>query len=247
MIAPAARVPGSRYSAAILLTMCGRYYRQSDKQAIAEHFAANVYDFELPDSYNIAPQSTQPVVRVNHDTGQREIALMRWGLIPYWSKHGPGSGGKAGHSNINAKGETIATSALYREAFRRRRCLVPASGFYEWKKLDAELRQPYAIRLKDASLCAFAGIWESWKDKATRETVETFSIITTQPNELTAPIHDRMPVILARRDYQRWLAPFDPARPPVDLPAEEIIAWKVNAAVGNVRNDSPDLIRESTS
>jgi len=223
--------------------MCGRYYRQSDKQAIAEHFAANLYDFELQDSYNIAPQSTQPVVRVNRDSGEREVALLRWGLIPYWSNDT-----SIGYSNINARGETVATSTLYREAFKRRRCLVPASGFYEWKKLDAKQKQPYAVRVKDASLCAFAGVWESWKDKATQQTLETYSIITTEPNELTAAIHDRMPAILPRRDYARWLAPLEAARPPIDLlrpyPAEEMIAWKVGAEVGNARNDSPELLRE---
>jgi len=226
--------------------MCGRYYRQSDKQAIAEHFAANVYDFELHDSYNIAPQSTQPVIRVNRDSGERELAMMRWGLISYWSKDASGSGPKTGSSAINARSETIATSALYREAFRRRRCLVPASGFYEWKKLDLKHKQPYAIRVKDAPLCAFAGVWEAWRDKATQQTLETYSILTTEANELTATIHERMPVILPRRDYERWLAPFDTARPPVDLlrpyPAEEMIAWKVGSAVGNARNDSPELL-----
>ncbi len=224
--------------------MCGRYYRRSDKQAIAEHFAANVHDFELPDDYNAAPQSTQPVVRANRDTGEREIALMRWGLVPFWSKDA-----KTGYSTINAKSETITTNASFREAFIRRRCLVPASGFYEWARLDAKTKQPYAISLKESPLCAFAGIWERWKDKATRQTLETFSIITTGPNELTAAIHDRMPVILPRRDYRRWLAPFDAARPPVDLlrpyPAREMAAWKVSTAVGDVRNNSADLIRES--
>ena len=108
--------------------------------------------------------------------------MMRWGLIPFGSKDTPG------FSTINAKCETIATSAVYREAFRRRRCLVPASGFYEWKKLDTKHKQPYAIRVKDASLCAFAGVWHRWKDKTTQQTLETYSIITTGPNELTAVV-----------------------------------------------------------
>ncbi len=228
--------------------MCGRYYRQSDKQAIAEHFAANVYDFELHDSYNIAPQSTEPVVRVNRESGEREVAMMRWGLIPYWSKgtSRAGAGSKPGSSAINARSETIMTNALYRDALMRRRCLVPASGFYEWKKLDEKHKQPYAIRVKDTSLCAFAGVWERWKDKATQQTLETYSIVTTAPNELTAAIHDRMPVILRRRDYERWLAPFHAARPPVDLlrpyPAEEMRTWMVGVEVGNVRNNSPELL-----
>jgi putative SOS response-associated peptidase YedK len=169
--------------------------------------------------------------------------MLRWGLVPYWSKDG-----KAGYSTINAKSETVAVSALYREAFQRRRCLVPASGFYEWKKLDAKRKQPYAIQVKDAPICALAGLWETWRDKATHQTLETYTIITTAPNELTAAIHDRMPVILPGKDYARWLAPFDPARPPLDLlrpyPAEEMVAWKVGAGVGNPRNDSAELLRE---
>jgi putative SOS response-associated peptidase YedK len=126
---------------------------------------------------------------------------------------------------------------------------VPASGFYEWKKLDTKQKQPYAIRAKDTALSAFAGIWETWKDKATQQTLETYKIVTTAPNELVAAIHDRMRVILPRRNYERWLAPFDPTRSPVDLlrpyPAEEMIAWKIGAAVGNARNDSPELLRKS--
>lgn len=224
--------------------MCGRYYRKSDKQAIAEHFAASVYDFELKESYNVAPQSTQPVVRVNGETGEREIALMRWGLIPYWAKDA-----KVGYSTINAKSETVATNRLFREAFERRRCLVPADGFYEWKLLHPEsgkVKQPYGIGLKDGSLHAFAGIWERWKDQATRQMLETFSILTTEPNELTASIHSRMPVILAKRDYARWLGPFEAGMPPIDLlrpyAAEEMMVWPVGTAVGNARNDDASLL-----
>src|ERR1700748_2514184 len=115
---------------------------------------------------------------------------MRWGLIPYWSKDA-----KIGFSTINAKAETIATSPTYREAWKRRRCLVPAEWFYEWQKIDAKTKQPYSIALKDESLFAFAGLWERWKDKATGKALETYTIITTDPNELVAPLHDRMPVI----------------------------------------------------
>jgi putative SOS response-associated peptidase YedK len=224
--------------------VCGRYYRTSDKQAIAEHFAANVYDFELKESYNVAPQSTQPVVRANVETGEREVALMRWGLVPYWAKDA-----KVGYSTVNAKSETVTTSRLFREAFERRRCLVPADGFYEWKRLDPEsdkTKQPYGIRLKDGSLHAFAGIWERWQDGTTQQLLETFSILTTEPNELTASIHSRMPVILAKRDYARWLGAFEAGRSPVDLlrpySAEEMVVWPVGTAVGNVRNDDASLL-----
>ncbi len=229
--------------------MCGRYGRRADKQRIAEWFQTHNTDvfneMYFAPSYNVAPQSLQPVVRLDSETGERELNIMRWGLVPFWSKDG-----KAGYSTINAKAETVATSPAYREAFRRRRCLVPADLFYEWMKLDTKTKQPFAIALKDGSLFAFAGRWETWKDKATGETRETYTIITTDPNEIMQPengppIHDRMPVILHRQDYERWLAPADPAQLPVDLlrpyEGDGMKAWKVSSDVGNVRNNRPDL------
>jgi putative SOS response-associated peptidase YedK len=197
-------------------------------------------DSYLAPSYNVAPQSFQPVVRLNRESGQRELAIMRWGLVPYWAKDA-----KVAFSTINAKAETITTSPTYREAIKRRRCLVPADWFYEWQKLDAKTKQPYAIGLKDNSMFAFAGLWERWKDKTSGQVLETYSVITTDPNELMEPIHNRMPVILAPKDYERWLQPGEPSHLPVDLlrpfPAEEMNAWKVSSAVGNVRNNSPEL------
>lgn len=163
------------------------------------------------------------------------------GACAVWSKDG-----EAAFNTINARAETVTTSALYREPMKRHRCLVPADFFYEWKKLDEKAKQPYAIAMKDSSIFAFAGLWETWKDKETDKTLETYTIITTDPNELMEPIHNRMPVILAPRDYGRWLEPGDPQRPPVDLlrpyDAEQMTAWKVSRAVGNVRNNSPGLI-----
>jgi putative SOS response-associated peptidase YedK len=221
--------------------MCGRYYRRSDKQRIADAFRVGVPPtFDILPSYNIAPQSFQPVVRLDAETNQRELALLRWGLIPFWAKDA-----KIAYSTINAKAETLATAPAFREALRRRRCLVPADGFYEWQKLDAKTKQPWAIALRDGSPLAFAGLWETWKDKTTGQPLETYTIITTEPNELTSGLHNRMPVILAPRDYDRWLAPADPARLPVDLlrpfDADLMTTWKVSPAVGNVRNNSPDL------
>jgi putative SOS response-associated peptidase YedK len=225
--------------------MCGRYGRRADKQRIAEWMQAhdtNVFDDSyFAPSYNVAPQSFQPVVILDQETGERELTVMRWGLVPFWSRDG-----KAGYSTINAKAETIATSPAYREAFKRRRCLVPAEWFYEWQKIDAKTKQPFAIALKDGSLFAFAGLWETWKDKATGKSLETYTVITTDANEVTEPIHNRMPVILHRRDYERWLTPGDAARLPVDLlrsyPDEEMKAWKVGPDVGNVRNNRPELV-----
>jgi putative SOS response-associated peptidase YedK len=225
--------------------MCGRYGRLADKQRIAEwmqtHNTSVFDDSYLAPSYNVAPQTMQPVVRLSPDTGDRELTIMRWGLVPFWSKDA-----NIAYSTINAKAETITTSPAYREAMKRRRCLVPADWFYEWKKLDAKTKQPYAIALKDRSLFAFAGLWDSWKDKATGQSLETYTVITTEPNEQMETIHNRMPVILAPKDYERWLEPGEPSHLPVDLlkpyPAENMKAWKVKRDVGNVRNNRPELV-----
>jgi putative SOS response-associated peptidase YedK len=226
--------------------VCGRYARQADKQRIAEAMDAGIPVFELGRSYNAAPQSFQPVVRLNRDTGEREIVLMRWGLIPFWSKDQ-----KIAYSTINAKAETIATNPAFREAIKHRRCLVPADAFYEWQKLDGKTKQPYAIALRNGEVYAFAGLWERWKDKKTATPLETFTIITTDPNELVEPLHTRMPVIVPRKDYDRWLSPCAPELLPLDLlrayPAEEMTAWRVDLRVGNVMNDDPELIVEAES
>lgn len=229
-----------------MIAMCGRYGRRADKQRIAEWMQThntNVFDDSyLAPSYNVAPQSFQPVVRLDPETGDRELTVMRWGLVPFWAKDE-----KLAFSSINAKAETVPTSPAFREPLKRRRCLVPAEWFYEWQKLDEKQKQPYAIAMKDGSIFAFAGLWDAWKDKATGQELQTFTILTTDPNELMEPIHNRMPVIVARRDYARWIAPADPAHLPIDLlkpyPAEEMNAWKVGNAVGNVRNNSPDLVK----
>jgi putative SOS response-associated peptidase YedK len=149
--------------------MCGRYGRRGDKQRIAEWMRTRdgdvfdeIDDTYLAPSYNVAPQSFQPVVRLDPQTGQRQLTVMRWGLVPYRSKDG-----KAAFSTINAKSETVATSPAFREAWKRRRCLVPADWFYEWQKLDEKTKQPYAIAMKDDGMFAFAGLWETWKDRET--------------------------------------------------------------------------------
>jgi putative SOS response-associated peptidase YedK len=224
--------------------MCGRYGRRADKQRIAEMMQAgdtNVFDVDFAPSYNVAPQTMQPVVRLNPDTGRRELAMMRWGLVPFWSRDG-----KAGYSTINARAETLTTSPAYREAVKRRRCLVPVDFFFEWQKLDAKTKQPYSIALKGGDLFAFAGLWETWRDKAIGQMLESYTIITTDPNELMEPFHDRMPAILDPKDYERWLAPAEPSQLPVDLlrpyATEEMKAWKVGNDVGNVRNNRSELI-----
>ena len=193
-------------------------------------------------SYNVAPQSTQPVVRLNADTGKPEFALMRWGLVPYWAKDP-----KIGYTTINARAEEVAEKPLYREAIKKRRCLVPADVFYEWQKLGGKGKQPFAFGLRSGEPYAFAGLWERWKPKQ-GDPLETFTILTTDPNEIAERVHDRMPVILEPKDYGRWIDPGDPARLPIDLlrpfPAEKMQSWPVHERVGNVRNDEPDLLKE---
>lgn len=201
-------------------------------------------------SYNVAPQSVQPVLRLNRDSGRREFAQLRWGLVPFWAKDA-----KFGYSTINARAEEVAAKPAYREALKKRRCLVPADAFYEWQRpglaeKGKKTRHPFAFALKSGEPYAMAGLWERWQPKE-GEALETFTILTTDPNELMEPIHNRMPVILAARDYTRWLDPGDPARPPVDLlrpfPAEKMVAWPVSDRVGNVGNNDPQLLEAPES
>lgn len=222
--------------------MCGRYYRRSDKQQIAEAFRLGLpTTFEILPTFNVCPQSFQPIVRLDEESGQRELMQARWGLVPFWAKDP-----KVAYNTINAKAETLTTSPAFREPVKRRRCLVPMDGFYEWEPTGAKTRQPYAVSVASGGLFAVAGLWDRWKNKSTGEWLDTFSVITTDPNELMEPFHNRMPVIVRPEDYERWMEPGDPARLPVDLlrpyPAEEMKAWKIGAAVGNTRNDSPGLI-----
>jgi len=195
-------------------------------------------------TYNAAPQSTQPVVRLDRDTGKRAVSLLRWGLIPFWARDA-----KFGYTTINARAEEVASKPAYREALKKRRCLVPADAFYEWQKIDAKTKKPFAIALRSREPYAFAGLWERWAPKD-GEALETFTIVTTDPNDLMVKIHDRMPVIVEKRDYDRWLEPGDPAQPPTDLlrpfPADKMAAWPVSARVGNVRNNDAQLLEPET-
>jgi putative SOS response-associated peptidase YedK len=225
--------------------MCGRYYRRSDKQKIAEAFhATQVDDFPLPPwDYNVAPTTMQPIIRNNRDTGDRELISLRWGLIPFFTKD---LSTVRGISTINARAETIATSRSYREPFKKRRCIVPASGFYEWKKLDAKNKRPYGFDLTNGHMMALAGLWDAWKDPANGQWLQSYTIITTDANEIMAPIHERMPVILHPGDFNRWLDREASEHPPVDLlrpfPADEMEAFEVSKDVGNVKNNSADLL-----
>ncbi len=223
--------------------MCGRFARRSTQEVLADWFGVEPEDmpFFAP-SYNAAPQSTQPVVRLNVDLGKPEFVLMRWGLVPYWAKDA-----KIGYSTINARSEEVAAKPVYKEAFKKRRCLVPADAFYEWQRIDARMKQPFAFGMQSGDPYAFAGLWERWKP-GEGEPLETFTILTTDPNELVEQAHNRMPVILTPQDYSRWMEPGDPSQPPLDLlrpyPTEKMRSWRVSDRVGNVRNDDADLLTE---
>jgi putative SOS response-associated peptidase YedK len=163
--------------------MCGRYQNRAQKQHTAEAFRAGIPPtFEILPSYNIAPQTNQPIVRLNRDSAERELALLRWGLIPFFAKHP-----KIGYSTINARAETVTSSPTFREAMKRRRCLVPATGFYEWQKTGNRAKQPWTIELLNGEVFGFAGLWDRWKNRATGSALETYTIITTDPNELVQP------------------------------------------------------------
>ena len=228
--------------------MCGRYYRRSDKQRIAEafHLGELPEGFVLPPDFNVAPTTSQPVIRASRETGERKLELMRWGMVPYFAKN---LAQFKGFSTINAKAESVATNPTWRTPFRRRRCLVPADGFYEWKPLTPKTKQPYAFALKRGEPFAFAGLWDAWK-QPDGGWLLSYAIITTDPNELTATVHNRMPVILRPADYDRWLSRDENAPPPIDLlrpyDADKMTAHPVDPRVGNVNTNEPGLCQPWT-
>ena len=226
--------------------MCGRYFSSADKQKIAERFQLrDVPDVALAPDYNIAPTTFEPVVRVGRDSGEPELELMRWGLVPHFAKSLKDF---KGFSTFNARAESLLTSATWRVPFKKRRCLVPADGFYEWKTLEGlkkPVKEPYAITLTNGEPMAFAGLWDAWKD-ADGKWLQSFSIITTEANEIMATIHTRMPVIVHRRDWLEWLDRDDSRPAPVHLlrqyESDAMRLEKCNPLVGNVRNNGPEML-----
>jgi putative SOS response-associated peptidase YedK len=219
--------------------MCGRF-------TLTDPDADLIVQFDLPDipdlkpRYNIAP--TQPVaaVRVRREGAEREMAMLHWGLIPFWAKE-PAIGARM----INARSETVAEKPSFRAAFRRRRCLVVADGFYEWQKQNGG-KQPYYIHLRGGRPFAIAGLWERWQGTE-GSVVESCTLLTTQPNDLVRPLHNRMPVILHPQDYQLWLDPgmqqADRLKPLLRAyPPAEMAAYAVSRFVNAPRNDDPRCI-----
>jgi putative SOS response-associated peptidase YedK len=222
--------------------MCGRYTLVNLKE-LTDLFPW-VRDF--PDSvprYNIAP--TQPILAIANDNPDR-AEFFRWGLIPSWAKDE-----KIGNQLCNARSESLAQKNTFKNAYKRRRCLIPADGFYEWKKIDAKTKIPHYIRLRTGKPFAFAGLWETWHSPDGSE-VRSATIITTDANSLVAQLHDRMPGIRKSEDYQRWLDPAETKLPDLDpllkpYPSDAMETYPISTRVNSAKNDSPELIAPSMS
>jgi putative SOS response-associated peptidase YedK len=219
--------------------MCGRYSQQQSAEIIAQAFQVDNVP-SLKPRYNIAP--SQSVATISQTAENRQFKMLHWGLIPSWAKDT-----KISSRLINARAETLTEKPSFRSAFRRRRCLILADGFYEWQQQKDKQKQPFYFRMIEQQPFAFAGLWERWKDQSTGETIESCTIITTEPNELMKSVHNRMPVILASKDYNLWLDPevkesklLQPLLNP--YPAEEMTAFAVSQAVNKPSNDTPECL-----
>lgn len=217
--------------------MCGRYTLKTPVDQLRDHFGLRDVNVDLSPRYNIAP--TQPVAVVPN-RAERSLELFHWGLIPSWAKD-PAIGSRM----INARAETLAEKPSFREAVKRRRCLVVADGFYEWRR-DGSTKTPIYIRLRSQAPFAFAGLWETWRSPE-RGVISSCTIITTRPNALLAAIHNRMPVILPPEQYGVWLDPT--SRSPAELtaclvpfPDEQLEAFAVSRLVNSPANDQPECI-----
>ncbi|MEM7337525.1 MAG: SOS response-associated peptidase [Actinomycetota bacterium] len=229
--------------------MCGRFVAASPPDELARYFEAGPPDNSLDADFNVAPTNEVYVVRASD--GHRQLSSMRWGLVPFWAKDR-----KVGSKMINARSETIFEKPAYRRAIQRRRCLIPADGFYEWAKVAGHKRkQPYYIHRSDGEPIVFAGLWERWSPPEDSDdplgpdgVLETCTILTCSPNETMAEIHNRMPVLLAPGDWDEWLAPREADEVPelssllVPAPDGLLTLRPVTTAVNSVRNNGAELL-----
>ena len=224
-----------------MLSMCGRYRLSRRKQIIEEYFDTADWQDDWNPRYNIAPTQNVPVIRQNPKEPVRQISTMRWGLIPHWAKDASGAA-----NTINARSESAATKAAFRDPLKYRRCLVPADAFYEWKR-TATSKQPFCFEVNEGELFAFAGLWDGWKN-ADGQWIKTCSILTTIPNSVTSAVHDRMPVILHPDSYDLWL---DPGMTDVGVISELLKpydarlmrCYPVSSRVNHVGNDDQECSR----
>jgi putative SOS response-associated peptidase YedK len=219
--------------------MCGRFMQERPVSDLAEIFGAEPLVYDPGGRYNIAP-TDEAIVVVERDD-RRALASYRWGLIPHWAEDA-----RIASRTFNARAESVATMPAFRESFRRRRCLVPVDGFYEWRR-EGSVRQPYRVFRADGRPLALAGLWSGWRNPETDEVRRTFTIVTTTPNAVVAELHDRMPVIIPDHAWGRWLDP-RPAEPgelrallePTDAVPLEIAP--ASRLVNDVRHDGPELL-----
>lgn len=219
--------------------MCGRFAFYSAAEAVSDLFGVDDTGLAVRPRYNIAPTDRAAVIRP--EDGGHSLAMLRWGLVPFWAKDLA-----IGNRMINARSETVAEKPAFRAAFKERRCIVPADGYYEWTGSKGD-KQPHYITREDNKPIGFAGLWERWRDKANDNTVETFTILTMPSSGPIGHLHDRMPVMLDDVTAEYWLAG-DDGNPPalrelrVDDYAQALTSWRVTRAVNNARNESPDLV-----
>ena len=215
--------------------MCGRFAFYSPTEAAAALFGVEG-SVDVEPRYNIAP--TQYVAAVRNDADeQRELVMLRWGLVPFWAKDP-----SIGNRMINARAETVAEKPSYRNAYKHRRCLVLADGFYEWRR-QGDVKTPYYISLASGEPFALAGLWENWTDKESGESLQTTTLITTDANDFMAPLHHRMPVILEAATATDWLAGSRELLDDVAAITPPLQAWPVDRRVNNARNEGDELVR----
>jgi putative SOS response-associated peptidase YedK len=214
--------------------MCGRFAFYSPSEAAVELFGASS-SVEIQPRYNIAPTQFIAAIR-NDENRERELVMLRWGLVPFWAKDP-----SLGNRMINARAETVAEKPSYRAAYRHRRCIVLADGFYEWQKAG-DVKTPHYISLASGEPFALAGLWENWTDKASGESLQTTTLITTAANDFMAPLHHRMPVILEPGIAGEWLAGSTDLLDDVAAITPALQAWPVDRRVNNARNEGPELV-----
>ena len=222
--------------------MCGRFTLRTPMNRLVERFLFELQDAPLPPRFNIAPSQPLAALRTLTPAGGRQLGMLRWGLVPSWAKDA-----SIGYKLINARSETLTQKPSFREAFKCRRCLILTDGYYEWKKIGTTTKkQPYYIRMQDEQPFAFAGLWESWQTDD-GSALETCTIITTDANDLTKPIHARMPVILDPKDYEPWLTSGEDATANLQLclkpyPSDPMVLFPVSTLVNSPKNESPACI-----
>ena len=216
--------------------MCGRYATFLPPEAVVALFQTRGPIPNWAPTWNMAPTRDAPVVRLHPDTGERRLDLLRWGLVPHWAKDP-----KSVRMTINARGETLASTPMFRDAFARRRCLVPADVFYEWQVIDGA-KHPWAIARTDGQPMVFAGLWEGWRG-ADGTVIRSFTIVTTGANDALRPLHERMPVVLEPDDWPLWLGEQEGDRAALLRPSQAAYrTWRIGTAVNNVRNDTARLL-----